>query len=81
MGKYDPLFNYLRRQRVKELELSFADIERLIRGMLPRGAEQPQWWTGPAANPVQQKAWTQAGYEAALVVGKDRVRFTRAPRP
>jgi len=81
MAKYDPLGGYLRRQRSTEFELTFAEIERLIGAMLPHSAERPQWWANvadPDTTHVQRKAWGDAGYEAFLVVGKDRVRFRRA---
>jgi hypothetical protein len=44
MGKYDPLEKYLTRKRDREIELSFADMERIIGGMLPNSAPRPQWW-------------------------------------
>jgi hypothetical protein len=84
MGKYDPLGGYLRRQRLTEVELSFAEIERIIGAMLPGSAARPRWWANvadPDTTHVQRKAWGDAGYEAFLVVGKDRVRFRRAPQP
>jgi hypothetical protein len=79
MAKYDPLSGHLRRQKHAELELSFAEIERLLSAMLPKRALSSQWWAGEGAEAqqVQCKAWREAGYEAALQVGKDRVRFTR----
>ena len=84
MGKYDPLRDYLRKQRTNELELSFAEMERRIGAMLPNSASQPQWWanaTDPASRHVQRKAWGDAGYDAFLIAGADRVRFKRAPDP
>ena len=43
MGKYDPLEGHLRRQTLDEIQLSFAEIERLIGSMLPARAARPQW--------------------------------------
>lgn len=48
MGKYDPLRDYLRRQRAQEFELTFGEIERRLGAMLPKGAERAQWWAGDA---------------------------------
>lgn len=84
MAKYDPLRNYLRKQRSDEIELSFAEIERKIGYMLPRSAGQPQWWTGaaePAVAAVQHRAWGEAGFEACLIPGAERVRFRRITAP
>ena len=44
MSKYDPLYGHLRRQRQAELELTFAEIERILGAMLPNSADRPQWW-------------------------------------
>lgn len=83
MGKYDPLQDLLRRQRGETFEMSFAEIERRIGYMLPKSASRPQWWantTDPATTHVQRKAWGDAGYDAFLIAGADRVRF-RAVQP
>jgi len=80
MAKYDPLSRLLRRQKLAEFELSFAEIERALGAMLPNSAARPQWWanlTDPRTAHVQRKSWKDAGYEAFLIVGKDRVRFRR----
>ncbi|HYC68800.1 DUF7662 domain-containing protein [Brevundimonas sp.] len=80
MGKYDPLREYLKRQRGDEFELSFAEIERRLGALLPNSAARPQWWANvvdPALSPVQREAWREAGFDAFLMVGKDRVRFKR----
>jgi hypothetical protein len=81
MGKYDPLCRYLRRQRRTEVELSFAEIERVLQAMLPNSAYHPQWWAsedGGVSHNVQRAAWRDAGFEALLIKGQERVRFRRA---
>lgn len=35
MGKYDPLRDYLCRQKARELELTFVEIERRLGYLLP----------------------------------------------
>ncbi len=80
MPKYDPLSGHLRRQRHDELELTFAEIERILGAMLPKSAIRPQWWantTDPDTSHMQRKAWRDAGYDAVLLTVKDRVRFKR----
>lgn len=79
MGKYDPLRSYLHKKTVAEIEMTFRDIERLIRALLPRAAQQPQWWSNDQASdamPVQSHAWLEVGYEAFLI-GPERVVFRR----
>jgi len=80
MPKYDPLSGHLRRQRQDELELTFAEIERILGAMLPKSATRPQWWANTTdldTSHVQRKAWRDAGYHAFLLTGKDRVRFKK----
>ncbi|MFK4056993.1 hypothetical protein [Brevundimonas sp. NPDC046655] len=80
MGKYDPLRDYLKRQKVDALELSFAEIELRLRAMLPKGASLPQWWADeaePTPRDIQKDAWRAAGFDACLIPGKERVRFVR----
>lgn len=80
MAKYDPLHRYLRRQSAAELELTFSEIESLLTALLPKSAARPQWWANevsPASSHVQCRSWLEAGYEAFLIAGRDRVRFRR----
>lgn len=80
MAKYDPLKRFLKRSSRPEVEMSFADVERVIGGMLPKSAERPQWWANeadPASRHVQAKAWLEASYEAFLVAGAEKVIFRR----
>jgi hypothetical protein len=80
MAKYDPLGTYLRRKGKPEIDLSFADIERIIGNMLPKSAARPQWWANEeSANSrhVQMRAWRNAGYDAFLVEGYEKVSFRR----
>lgn len=83
MGKYDPLEGHLRRQTCDALELTFAEIERLVGSFLPARASRPEWWAnehGPHRTHVQCEAWLRASYEASLLVEKERVRFVRNVR-
>ncbi len=79
MGKYDPLFHYLRRKARPVERLSFRDIERIINALLPNSATRVQWWANEDADTtrhVQSLAWTKAGYNAELV-GDEQVVFRR----
>jgi hypothetical protein len=80
MAKYDALARHLRRQRLTEFEMSFAEIERVLGDVLPKSAARPPWWANladPGQLMVQQQAWFGAGYDAFLIAGRDRVRFRR----
>ncbi len=83
MAKYDGLRDYLRRQTGVELSLTFREIEKVIEAALPKSAERPQWWanvTDPQSTHIQRNAWREAGYDAFLVAGSDRVIFRKATR-
>ncbi|HEY9552872.1 DUF7662 domain-containing protein [Allosphingosinicella sp.] len=83
MAKYDPLHRYLRRKDAGEIEMTFTHIERVLGAMLPNSAARPQWWANEislGSRHVQCRAWRDAGYDAFLIEGEDRVRFKRRPR-
>lgn len=83
MAKYDPLRRFLKRSARSEVKMTFADVERVIGGMLPKSAQRPQWWaneTDPLSRHVQSKAWLEAGFEAFLLPGADQVIFRRQAR-
>jgi len=80
MAKYDPLHGHLRRQKTALYEMTFGDVERIISSLLPKSAQRPEWWaneTNPDTRHVQCRAWLDAGYNAFLVKGAEKVRFER----
>ena len=79
MARYDLLRDYLMQQTHREFELSFREIEQILGLSLPQSAERPQWWANTVATTshVQREAWRQAGYDAFLVAGSRRVKFSR----
>jgi hypothetical protein len=79
MAKYDPLESYLTRHGSDEIELGFAELERIIGDPLPASATRPQWWANeinPAGRHVQRSSWRKAGYDAFLLP-HNRVLFRR----
>ncbi len=80
MGKYDPLRDYLRRQHLSELILTFDELESIIGSPLPASASRPQWWENvknPYTTHSQRIAWGDAGYDAFLLKDSRKVRFKR----
>lgn len=68
MGKYDPLSKFLRGQRTDRIQLTFADIERIIGFKLPRSSQDHRaWWSNNSDNSVMTKAWLDAGFESEQV--------------
>jgi hypothetical protein len=78
MGVYDPLRDHLQKQHLSEFEHSFIEIENILGRSLPASAARPQWWANQldGARP-QRDAWRSAGYDAFLVLGRNRVRFVK----
>jgi hypothetical protein len=80
MGKYDPLQDHLRRRLTDRYEMIFPDVERVIANLLPKSAQRSEWWASeanPQTRHVQCRAWLDAGYNAVLVKGSEKVRFER----
>jgi hypothetical protein len=80
MGAYDKLRDHLREMRLSEVVLAFREIEDIIERPLPNSAVRPQWWANekdPGTTRSQRIAWRDAGYDAFLIRGADKVRFKR----
>jgi hypothetical protein len=78
MGKYDPLAGYLRRRHEPEVRLTFREIERIVRGILPKASNDPRWWSaGDAEEAPQKHAWTSARFAAEVDLKGEAVRFIR----
>jgi transcriptional regulator with XRE-family HTH domain len=80
MSKYDPLTDYLGRQKMPEIPLRFSEIEAIVGGSLPPSAHTHRaWWSNNPSNNVMTKAWLAAGYRTANVDLRQRtVTFQRA---
>jgi hypothetical protein len=68
MGKYEPLTEFLRRQAENEIQMTFAQIERVIAAKLPPKAQKHRaWWSNSPSNSVMTKAWLEAGFRSEQV--------------
>jgi hypothetical protein len=68
MGKYENLGAFLQKQRVREVPLTFREIEKITGVKLPPKAQHHRaWWSNNPSNNVMTKVWLQAGYESAQV--------------
>ena len=78
MGKYAPLGEYLRKQKVTLVPMTFEEIERVIGGKLPKSRRYPAWWSNNPFNNVMTQVWLDAGFETEQVDVEDhRVVFRR----
>lgn len=80
-SKYWSLYEYLRGCDEGEIELSFAEIETIIREPLPASARARRDWWGNRKNALQASAWMQAGYHAEEIdLDRQSVIFRRPIR-
>jgi len=77
---YDALRDYLKRQTLNELMLSFEAIEEIIGASLPRAAQRASWWDSlrsPQEKMPQREACLAAGYVATRMPDSSSVKFKR----
>jgi hypothetical protein len=80
VSDYDPLRDYLARQKLPELVLSFEQIETIIGRALPRAAQRASWWDSlrsPHEKMPQREACLAAGFVATRMPGATSVRFRK----
>jgi len=80
VNDYDPLRDYLLKQTVPELVLSFEHIEEIIDAALPRAAQRASWWEtlrSPQEKMPQREACLSGRYIATRLAEGKRVRFKR----
>lgn len=84
MSKYEPLSVFLKNQTRDYVPMTFAEIERVVKGRLPRSKTHRAWWSNNPDNNVMTKEWLNAGYETESVdiAGEKLVfRRTRQAKP
>jgi hypothetical protein len=80
VNDYDALRDYLRKQTLPELVLSFEQVEEIIGAALPRAAHRASWWDSlrsPQEKMPQREACLAAGYVATRMPDGQSVRFKR----
>lgn len=82
MSKYVDLGNYLRKQDLERIPMTFSQIERIIGSKLPASARYRAWWSNNDFNSVMTKVWKEAGFESEQVdmAGRKLV-FRRIRKP
>ena len=82
MNDYDLLRDYLKKQTLPEIVLSFEQIEEIIDAALPRAAQRASWWEtlrSPQEKMPQREACREAGYIATRQADGKSVKFKRIP--
>ena len=76
MGKYDPLFHYLKESSKSQNILTYVEIENILSATLPASAyKYKEWWDNNSH--VQSKSWREAGYTVETVHLGDKVIFVK----
>ena len=83
VSKYDALRDYLAGSGRREVELTYADIDRLVGGLPPGARDGLAWWSddGVAVRHVQVRhGWGAAGYQIINIdLEAELVTFARQP--
>ncbi len=82
-GSYQPLCDHLQTVDAFRLELSFADIERILGRTLPASARKHRaWWSNERSGTHSHaRAWMDAGWHVASVdFNAGRVEFSKGRR-
>jgi hypothetical protein len=79
MAKYDPLKEFLRRQRGSTITMTFTDVSELVGGLPNSAHRHPAWWANDnSGSHVHAQAWIAAGWRVeAFNVSRGTVVFTR----
>ena len=80
-NKFDPLRDHLKKQNLREVVLTYEEIEAILGFGLPRAADRAEWWFDdtPEHPKLQRQAVRDAGYDARRLSDGKAVRFTRIP--
>ena len=76
MGKYDPLFHYLKQSSKLQNILTYVEIENILSAKLPVSAYKYKEWLDNNSH-VQSKSWREAGYTVETVCLGDKVIFVK----
>lgn len=82
MGKYERLSSFLRHQSMKEIPMTFNEIENIIGAPLPASARAHRaWWSNNPSNSVITREWLTAGFVSEQVdMAAERLVFRRRER-
>ena len=78
-NKFEPLRDYLKKQKQDDFVLSFEEIEEILGFALPRSADRAEWWDDDTPhNPrLQRQAIREGGFDSRRLSEGGKVRFRR----
>jgi hypothetical protein len=82
MGKYTPLTDYLNEINLDRVQMTFKEVEDVLKFSLPKSARTHRpWWANTRGSHVQSGAWLDAGFETESVsLDARRLVFRRMSR-
>ena len=63
MGKYEPLGQFLRKQKRDRIPMTFVEIEQVLNAKLPASKNSRAFWSNNPDNNVMTRIWVEAGFE------------------
>ena len=78
-NEYEPLYEYLLKEKRSDFVLTFEEIEEILGFGLPRAAHRAEWWDDdtPEHPRDQAQAIHQAGFDSRRLSDGGKVRFRR----
>jgi hypothetical protein len=78
-NEYEPLYEYLLKEKRSDFVLTFEEIEEILGFGLPRAAHRAEWWDDdtPEHPRDQAQAIHQAGFDSRRAADGGKVRFRR----
>jgi hypothetical protein len=78
-NRYEPLYDYLKKETRDEFILTFEEIEEILGFGLPRAAHRAEWWVDdtPEHPRDQAQAIHQAGYDSRRTPDGMKVKFRK----
>ena len=67
MGKYEPLGQFLRKQKRDRIPMTFVEIEQVLNAKLPASKNSRAFWSNNPDNNVMTRVWVEAGFETSNV--------------
>ena len=78
-NKYDPLRDYLKKEKRIDFVLTFEEIEDILGFALPRSAQRAEWWDddSPHHPKLQRQAVRAGGFDSRRTPEGMKVRFRK----
>ena len=78
-NKFEPLRDYLLKEKRIDFVLTFEEIEEILGFALPRSAQRAEWWDDDTLHypKLQRQAIREGGYDSRRTPDGMKVRFRK----